>query len=409
MAQLFDNRKQRFTFLLLLLYAAVIFMFDADESRIRFIYIAYGVLLLNLLIRTGGFVLFKETKFLAGYFVFGAISLVWSYDAHTSFIRARGVLLLVTFLVLLTSYAFRAKKTLSLIVALGFGSVALSLYMMMLYGGFSGMAAALNMNERIGREINNVNAIGNACAIGMVAIFGIALLYNKRLIYLVLLPVGMCFLAAGSRTATLSLFAGIVILVFLLSKVEGNSVSSFSRILLTICILGAVFISIRVFPAVRVLSSRIENAFSVLTGGEAIIKETSVQIREEYVKLGWRQFLKSPIWGNGIGCAGYAMSEEYGFVTYLHNNYIEILASGGLIGFVLYYAPYYIVLKNHVRRLFMYREQNPVLVISFALLVTKLVGHVGTVVYYSKIEYLLLAIWISIAHEGEANYIDDQR
>lgn len=409
MPQLFNNRKQKFTFLLLLFYAAVVFMFDADETKIRYIYIAYGMLVINLFIRAGGFIIFKETKYLIGYLVFSVFSLVWSYNTHTSFVKVKGVLLLLIFLVLLTSYVFRTKLILSLVVALGIGSVALSIYMTMLYGGFSGMAAALNTSARIGWEINNVNAIGNSFAIGMVAVVGIALLYKKRIMYLLLIPMGMCLLSAGSRMSTLSLFAGISVLILLLSKAEGNSVSSFSRIFLILCVLVAVLIAIRNLPAVHELVMRIENAFIVLTGGQPILKENSVQTRSEYVRLGWQQFLKSPLWGNGIGCAGYAMLKEYGYVTYLHNNYMEILASGGLIGFFLFYTPYFLVLKNHVRRIFRYHEHNPVLFISFALLITKLIGHVGTVVYYSKIEFLLLAIWISTVHEGDDYYLNVQR
>ena len=159
-----------------------------------------------------------------------------------------------------------------------------------------------------------------------------------------------------------------------------------------------VWLVVRNIPATRHLVLRIENIFASINGEKKIVKESSTETRMDFIRLGWQQFLESPIWGNGIGCAGYAMQEEYGYVTYLHNNYIEILASGGIIGFFLYYTPYFVLLISFLKRIVHNREKDPILLISFSLLITKLVSHFGTVMYYSKIEFLFLALLVSVAN-----------
>ena len=92
------------------------------------------------------------------------------------------------------------------------------------------------------------------------------------------------------------------------------------------------------------------------------------------------------------------MEESYSHVTYLHNNYIEILASGGIVGFVLYYAPYAIALVSLLKRVFKDRDRAPVVVITLVLLITRLIGHLGIVLYYSKIEYIFIALLICVVN-----------
>lgn len=373
-------------------------MFDADETNIRYIYLAYGLLCLALLVRSGGFSLCEETSYVLAYIIFSAVSLLWAQDRGNSLVRLRGEILLFVLLVLMTSYFFRHESTYVLVFAVILGSIALSGYMFYLYGINGVINAIYQGNERLGWDINNVNAIGNSLALGIVAIVGCAVFYKKRLPLLLLIPIGICFLAAGSRTATISVVVGVLAAMYCYTKVTAKASAWISTVIVAIIIISVLWSVVRNIPATRELILRLENAFAVFTGGEKILKENSAQTRLDYIELGWEQFLKSPLFGNGIGNAGYAMVEKYGYTTYLHNNYMEMLASGGIIGFLLFYAPYFILFGVFRRRLFREHESNPLLCVSFVLLITKLVAHMGTVVYYSKIEFLLLALWVSTAN-----------
>ena len=404
MQKLYKDRREKTILILLVIYAVVVFMFDADEANLRLIYAAYLILCIGLLFAIKRIFIFKESAFLVFYWLFGVLSLLWAVNFNTALIRVKTVVALVVFLLLLTSYIVKIQKPIFLLIALAAGTVALSGYMFYRYG-VSGVIEAIQAGEdRLGDLINNVNAIANSMVVGMLAIIGFAIFYKKRLLLLLLVPIGICFLAAGSRTATISLIVGVLILIAFRLKTEKNLPNRFFFLILAVATILMIWVIIRDIPAMEKLVLRLENLFVVWRGEKSIVKEGSVQMRRDYIRLGWNQFLKSPIWGNGIGCAGYAIKEKYGYVTYLHNNYIEILASGGIIGFVLYYAPYILTLIAFSKRIFKHHEKNPVLLISFVLLIAKLIGHMGTVMYYSKIEYLLLALWISIGNsQGAVN------
>lgn len=374
-------------------------MFDASETNIRFIYLAYGLFCLYLVFALRTVHIHNETIFLIGYLCFGVLSILWSEDPSTSLLRVRGVFLLLIFLVLTTTYADRTAKPIGFLYAVVVGSLALSLYMFAVYDASYVLEALLQAGMRIGSRINNVNAVANSLAVGMVALVGIVVFYRKRLLLLLMIPLGVCLLAAGSRMATLSFLAGMLVIIYLMMRSRNVSQAAL-RMLAVLFVIAAVWLVIRNIPATRELILRFENSFAIITGGETVYKENSTQTRLDYIELGWKAFLESPLWGNGIGCAGYALQEEYGYVTYLHNNYVEILASGGIIGFVLYYTPYFMVFKKLGRRIFHQNDHDPVLCIAFSLLIMKLAGHWGTVMYYSKIEYILLALWISVVNIG---------
>ena len=394
----YQNRKITIELILLAIYSAFVFMFDADESNVRLIYVAYGLLCFSLIFASQTFAFYRESKFFIFYLVFGVFSLLWAADLDTAFARVRAVFLLTVLLVLLTSYIVKIEKPIYLVIALVIGTVALSAYMFYLYGVSGILEALWEGGERLGSLINNVNAIGNGLVVGMIALIGLSVFYKKWILLLLLIPLGICLLAAGSRTATISFLVGFFVLFSFKIKTENNSLKKFIVFISVILIIIVVWLIVRTIPALQELVLRIENVFAVFSGGEVVGKESSAQTRMDYIELGWEQFLKSPIWGNGIGCAGYAIQEKYGHVTYLHNNYIEILASGGIIGFVLFYTPYIIILVTLIKKIFKDNEKKPILLIALALLITKLIGHMGTVMYYSKIEFLFLALLISVVN-----------
>ena len=373
-------------------------MFDGDETNVRLIYVAYGVLLFNLIFKCRVIKLCTETTFFVAYMMFGFISILWAEDSREAFIRARGVFLIFALLVFLTTYTINTKKPLAILVAIAAGAVALTGYMIFVYG-LSGIWNSIRYGaERLGADINAVNSLGNALAVGLISVLGLTIFYKKRLLIILIIPMLICLIATGSRSASLSLVAGAFVLIVCLLKTKGRISVRISRVIPVVLGVIAVWLVMRNLSATKEIILRLENSFNIITGGESLIKESSTKNRIEYIKIGWQQFLESPIVGKGIGCAGFALREIYGRYTYLHNNYIEILASGGIVGFVLYYTPYLLIFNSLIKRIFRFRDTNPLVFISFGLLIAKLVAHFGTVVYYSKIEFLLWAFWISVLY-----------
>ena len=396
--ELYRKHQDKVGFALLTIYAAFVFMFDADESNIILVYAAYGLVCVAFLFFSKRVSIYREVMFLMAYLLFGAVSILWAESSGAAFTKVRTILLLLAFLVLATTYIVKIGKPIYVMAAISIGSLALAVYMIAQYG-FSGIFEAFEeTEERVGDLINNVNAIANSLVVGLLAMIGMAFLYKKIWLVIPIAFTSICLFAAGSRTATISLIVGLVILILFWLK---SMKSSMGRLVGTVSIIVAavaIFFMVRDLPAFQTLTMRMENIFSFFTGEAKVIKENSTEVRMDYIRLGWEQFLKMPIFGNGIGCAGYAMEETYNRVTYLHNNYIEILASGGIIGFILFYAPYAIALVSLLKRVFKEHDRTPVVVITLVLLITRLIGHLGIVLYYSKIEYIFLALIICVVN-----------
>lgn len=65
-------------------------------------------------------------------------------------------------------------------------------------------------------------------------------------------------------------------------------------------------------------------------------RDTSAATRLDMIGEGWRLWLEAPILGHGID--QFRVLSQ--FATYSHNNYIEMLATLGIVGFILYYSVY---------------------------------------------------------------------
>lgn len=84
-----------------------------------------------------------------------------------------------------------------------------------------------------------------------------------------------------------------------------------------------------------------EDLFRSLLGLSQDIIEPSIIEREFFKRKAWEIFFNNPI--VGVGANNYSavlQSINYGHAVYAHNNFLEILADGGLIGFFIYYSFY---------------------------------------------------------------------
>ena len=198
-------------------------------------------------------------------------------------------------------------------------------------------------------------------------------------------------MATASRKALVIVFIG----VFLLFVFKNFNRNIFITIFWTIGISIISFLLIRWLMSLEAFSGiekRMDGMVALLTGRGIV--DSSSWLRYEYIKLGINIFKENPIIGVGIGNARIFVSSNYGYDAYLHNNYVELLANGGILGFTIYYYIYYSVIKD-VIKYFKYREKYIVVVII--LLVMQLIMDYGSVSYYYKntIFYFLI-FFISI-------------
>jgi len=107
------------------------------------------------------------------------------------------------------------------------------------------------------------------------------------------------------------------------------------------------------------------------------------------VEIGLKTFLDHPLFGIGIGNSRELTVVYLGWETYLHNNFVELLASGGIVGFLLYYAMYLYLISVFWRCRKQYNEEYA---ICLTLLLVLLVLDFGRVSYYTKTQYVFLMV-----------------
>lgn len=90
---------------------------------------------------------------------------------------------------------------------------------------------------------------------------------------------------------------------------------------------------------------------------------------------------------------------------YLHNNYWEMLADGGIIGFIIYYWIYAFILKKMIK---FRRLSDGEFVICFTFLILSLILDNAAVSYLSKTTYYKL-LFIFIYCERLTKYDDKNK
>lgn len=245
-------------------------------------------------------------------------------------------------------------------------------------------------SERLGSDIS-FSLLGkvvgyNSNTIALIAGFSLLIYlykYNKRnksifnlLLFLWLIII---ILLTGSRKGVILLVLGVPLLIFLLKpekRIRNISIGTLSIIILYWLVMNIPILY-------HIAGYRIEALVSMILGGE--VEEASANTRKLYIERGWNYFLQKPWTGYGLDNF---RNLPFSYGTYSHNNYIELLVSGGIISFILYYFIRIIVLV----KLYINRNKNKVNKLLFVILLLLLFLEYGLVDYFIRI-YMVLFIF----------------
>ena len=153
---------------------------------------------------------------------------------------------------------------------------------------------------------------------------------------------------SGSRNAWLALIV-IFTLVFVFDFIKSRDPYKFVKFVVLICM--AILVSM-LFTPDKILERKDKafNEYRSYFEGEKINKNNSVGFRLEQWKAALYAFVKKPVIGHGPGNTGIAVNEvvEEGNadrviykdnakvnIVHVHNGYLEMLVSQGLIGFIV--------------------------------------------------------------------------
>lgn len=237
----------------------------------------------------------------------------------------------------------------------------------------------------------------NANALSMLCVYGFALtMYFHKIqaitsvsywirvaIYLI------SILLTGSRKGLI-----MIVLVIVVVNLAGGTRKIIRGILIGAVAAIALYVAImNVDFLYNIIGQRVESLIILLTEGSTT--EGSLNSRQALIDIGMGYIKEKPWTGYGFDCfklisgtggGGKVGTSSFGY--YSHNNYIELLFGGGIIGLVLYYIP---ILYLFIR-LLKNMKKNRCVAYLLAILVSKLAVEYAYVSYYDRVDAYLLAV-----------------
>lgn len=357
---------------------------NADWSTLSLLIITAIVLIINVLRRglSGIHICsFHKSIFVFGIFCFA--SSLWAINDQDAIEKGTTIIeILLCMSVFFWVYSTIPDGFHRLLKAIMWGGYIITIFAFLTDS--TSIIIAIMSGGRLPSSFDNVNAVGLLCAFSIIISVYFILNRNDWLLVVMNIPTLILLAACGSRKAMVILVAG-CFAVYLMKSDNKNKKTIIFRLIVTVVLLFIVLSIISQISLFAGLNERMEGLIAMVTGEGEV--DHSAMVRQEMSQLGYSIFFEHPIVGIGMGNAHIIDAKVLGEDCYLHNNYAEVLANGGIIGFCLYYGMYYIVLKKTKMLGGFKTDEGRILLI---MLFSILVADVGLVSYYSKIYYFFL-------------------
>lgn len=311
--------------------------------------------------------------FLLLFTIYSFASLLWSHYqevAFSQFLTQIQLYILCFFSYLVIRREGNIEDYLNAIYLSGFLMIVWALYR---YGGFSGYLSVMESGVRVGGEIANQNTYGMVFSNAACSAFYYAILKNKKIHYLSVVPFAFFGLSSGSKKA---------LLMFILAAIglfiAKYGIKKIYKSLLKILVILIIAMYVLSFPIFSTINERVT---SYLSGDRNVSDIT----RERMIEFGIDMFKEHPFLGYGLS----NYSQYYGG-TYSHNNFIEVVVSLGSFGFVLYYSMYIVPMITIVHLWYKKRKIKNENIMLLLLLIVDLVFGYGMVQFYGKSSWILI-------------------
>ena len=280
-------------------------------------------------------------------------------------------------------------------------------YIVIIYTFFrfrlSGILSLVSNSERLSSEMLNSNTLGMCASYAVVLNIYYILKRSFKLTDLLLIPAVAILLVSQSRKALFIVALGPVGLYVMKNLENKNLGKSLFKLIVSLTGIFTIYYLLSKLPVLQPVLGRFYDVFEMIQGS-GTRSGNSAWIRFAYIELGINLFKQHPFFGIGIANANIYTQEYFGHNHYLHNNYVEMLACGGLTGFLIYYSMYIYLLINYIKnRIRADREYE----LCFIILIINLIVDYGVVSYYDPKRYVLLyIIWKKIQevkHNGIVN------
>lgn len=384
-----NRMYDRVSWLLLLVMCSSFLIYNTSQLSTISVALCCGLLFCVMAIRNRGRICVRLTIFhgmVMSFAMFCFVSSLWAANGAESRSRAITIIEILFCMTIVFWRYCDSESSREILSVIMWSSVVVTIYSLYFYGGsrFFAMASGI---IRIGNDYANANAIGMWAAISTVLFIYFILNEGMKLKYIAVIMPIMLVAFSQSRTAFIELIIGILLVVFFRYREKKQFLKGVFHIVFAILIIVAVIFFVSRFQVFSGLNERIQSLVDYSQGKS--VREASVIQRELYIQAGWKQFLKTPILGVGIGNTDQITMIVTGRSTYLHNNFIELLASGGIIGFGIYYG---IILYLIIKLIPFALKKESFSDACLIVLIVHTIADYGTVSYYTKGTYFILVL-----------------
>lgn len=345
-----------------------------------------------IIIRDGGKIIVGIDAYL--YFMLGFVGLCflsgfWAYNSSRA--TSMATRLFENFLCGWVFYLYYSREANAdkIIKVFQWNGYVISSYYLLTYG-YNTILVMMRNAERISSELINANTVGVSASLSVVITLFLCFKDKKlKIWYVFTIPALVMTIASQSKKAFLFLIIGTLCVILYCQPDNGDKgLSKSLKRLLTGLMWLVVAISALQLPLFSGINNRLTAYISTFTSITSPISANSDLIRKQLIENGIEVFKQHPI--IGVGIDNVRLVNLIGIQT--HNNYVELLADLGIVGFAVYYSMFAWILSKYVKYKKHKKIESPYLNICFVILILRLVMEYGSVSYFSIINnfYLML-------------------
>lgn len=368
---------------------AVFVLFDTYAwGKYAFLALSVAIYFLGLLERREKIVLRVNAYVVLNlvFITYVLVTSLWAKDASKTLTMARTLSRTFACAYIVYLYFVKEKDVSRLLRILMWAGYIVAIYSLMFYGPSELLKAGQDRSLRADNEFANVNGIGFVCALSCMIQANEFFEKRYRWTIVFMIPAIVVLAATQSRTALVMFVLGCFSAFIVKNQNEqlGQKIIKMFFGCVIALVLVYALLQLDIFIGIKERMEMLINSF--LGEGKA---DSSSLIRERMIEIGFAEFLQNPLGGIGIANSYFITAKYLGRETYLHNNFVELLACGGIFAFVFYYAIYAYLFYS----LWKYRKADKKQATFFIIwLLIMCVVDFGTVSYYDKSQNFYLMI-----------------
>ena len=358
-------------------FLAIVNMFPISTS------LFFGIMFIVLILTNFKMEFYTYHLMTLQFCLFCYTSTFWAINGRYSIDQANSIFQSIICMSIFYAY-YKNLKDINILLKITMWSGYVVMFYTYFFYGLDNVVGA-SEEQRLNSEFNNVNSLAILGAQVIIINAYFFLFVKKDFSILMALPTLGIIGATQTRKALVMLIAGIALLyLFKELKNTKGSIIPFIKLFIFFAVGIMVIYFLSQTPFFSGLTHRMDGLIASITGkGEM---DSSSALRKFYRDLGWTQFKETPLAGIGIGNAHILVWRASDQNTYLHCNYAELAADGGVLGLFSYYIMYLYVLYKEMK--YVKIEHSAILIVVLVLI--KLILDWGAVTYYSKLPYFTL-------------------